>query len=278
MKVSVIIPTFNRKHTLKRAIDSVLKQTYNIFELIIVDDGSNDGTGEWISKKYPKIQYIYQSNSGVGSARNRGIHSSKGSWIAFLDSDDQWLPKKLEYQINEIQSNRDYYFCHTNEIWIRNGVHVNQKKKHKKYGGNIFEKCLDMCRISPSSTFIHKSVFNNIGFFDESLRVCEDYDLWLRITSKYKILYLDQLLIMKYGGHADQLSKVDDGIEKYRIESLKKILTSTSLNKTQYNHARIALIKKLNIYANGLQKRKKLDELTRVNNLIQDWINTSKFR
>ena len=106
MKVSVIIPTFNRKHTLKRAIDSVLKQTYNIFELIIVDDGSNDGTGEWISKKYPKIQYIYQSNSGVGSARNRGIHSSKGSWIAFLDSDDQWLPKKLEEQLFRFQINQ----------------------------------------------------------------------------------------------------------------------------------------------------------------------------
>ncbi len=274
MKISVIIPTYNRKHTIGRAIFSVLRQTHSVFELIVVDDGSDDGSGEWIRKEYPEIQYIFQPNAGVSSARNKGIELAKGSWIAFLDSDDEWLPKKIEYQIKSIQRNPDYYFCHTNEIWIRNGIRVNQKKKHKKYGGYIFDKCLDICRVSPSSTLVHKKIFRTIGLFDESLKVCEDYDLWLRIFAKYKALFLNQLLIKKYGGHLGQLSKVDGGIERYRIQSLEKILRSNMLKQSQFNNAKEMLIRKLNIYAKGLKKRNKMRELNKVNNNIQDWLNT----
>ena len=245
-KISVIIPTYNRKHTLQRAIDSVLAQTFKPYEIIIVDDGSKDGTKEWLLQNYPSVQYIHQPNNGVSSARNKGIQISQGSWIALLDSDDEWMPEKLEYQSKFIKVNRDSSFCHTNEIWIRNGVRVNQMKKHKKYGGDIFKHCLDICRISPSSSIIKKDVFEEVGTFDESLTVCEDYDLWLRVTAKFNILFLDEPLIKKYGGHLDQLSRVPEGIEQYRIRSLEKILSMGSLTETQFRSAKDMLIHKLN--------------------------------
>ena len=272
MKISVIIPTFNRKHTLQRAIDSVLAQTFKPYEIIIVDDGSKDGTKEWLLQNYPSVQYIHQPNNGVSSARNKGIQISQGSWIALLDSDDEWMPEKLESQSRFIEVNRDSSFCHTNEIWIRNGVRVNQMKKHKKYGGDIFKHCLDICRISPSSSIIKKDVFEEVGAFDESLTVCEDYDLWLRVTAKFNILFLDEPLIKKYGGHLDQLSRVPEGIEQYRIRSLEKILSMGSLTETQFRSAKNMLIHKLNIYAKGLKKRDKYEELTSTEKKIQDWL------
>ena len=272
MKISVIIPTFNRKHTLQRAIDSVLAQTIKPYEIIIVDDGSKDGTKEWLLQNYPSVQYIHQPNNGVSSARNKGIQISQGSWIALLDSDDEWMPEKLEYQSRFLEMNRDSSFCHTNEIWIRNGVRVNQMKKHKKYGGDIFKHCLDICRISPSSSIIKKDVFEEVGAFDESLTVCEDYDLWLRVTAKFNILFLDEPLIKKYGGHSDQLSRVPEGIEQYRIRSLEKILSMGSLTETQFRSAKDMLIHKLNIYAKGLKKRDKYEELTSTEKKIQDWL------
>ena len=271
MKISVVIPTYNRRNLLKRAIDSVRKQTLNPFEIIVVDDGSIDGTQAWLEDEFPFVKCIYQNNSGVSRARNNGIRSAQGSWIALLDSDDEWLPDKLEQQVKLVRDIPEVLFCHTNEIWIRNGVRVNQMKKHQKYGGDIFEKCLDMCRISPSSSIIKKEIFDTVGLFDESLHICEDYDLWLRITSKFSISYLDKPLIVKYGGHSDQLSKASGGIEKYRILSLEKILNSLTLTESQAFHAREMLIKKLNIYVNGLKKRCKYEELKLANQKIKYW-------
>ena len=273
MNISVIIPTFNRKETLKRAIQSVVMQSYTPHEIIVIDDGSDDGTKEWLKDNFPNVKYIYQMNSGVSSARNKGIKFARGDWIALLDSDDEWLPSKLKDQANEIELNPAAKFLHTNEIWIRNGVRVNQMKKHKKYGGYIFEKCLDMCRISPSSVLIKKDIFDEIGMFDETLKVCEDYDLWLRFASKYPVHFLDQPLIKKYGGHSDQLSKVDDGIESYRIRSLKKIMNSGILNKKQKTITKDVLVKKMYIYAKGLEKRNKIRELNDTKKNIQYWIN-----
>ena len=273
MNISVIIPTYNRKEPLKRAIQSVLIQSYTPYEIIVIDDGSDDGTKEWLKDNFPNVKYIYQMNSGVSSARNKGIKFARGDWIALLDSDDEWLPSKLKDQANEIELNPAAKFLHTNEIWIRNGVRVNQMKKHKKYGGYIFEKCLDMCRISPSSVLIKKDIFDEIGMFDETLKVCEDYDLWLRFASKYPVHFLDQPLIKKYGGHSDQLSKVDDGIESYRIRSLKKIMNSGILNKKQKTITKDVLVKKMYIYAKGLEKRNKIRELNDTKKNIQYWIN-----
>ena len=271
LNVSVIIPTYNRKYLLKRALHSASSQTFVPQEIIVVDDGSSDGTKDWVLERFPCVRYICQDNSGVSSARNRGIREAKGSWIAFLDSDDEWMPDKLEKQEIAINDSKEAWLCHTNEIWIRNGVRVNQMKKHQKYGGDVFENCLDICRISPSSALIKKEVFEMVGLFDESLKVCEDYDLWLRITAVLPVIFLDEQLITKYGGHADQLSRVDNGIEQYRIKSLEKILRSETLSAHQSKSAKLHLLKKLKVFSNGLEKRNKLKELSIYKKKIELW-------
>ena len=271
MKISVVIPTYNRIALVERAIDSVLMQSIKPFDIIVVDDGSDDGTSEMIQKKYRSINLVQQQNSGVSAARNNGIKHAKGDWIALLDSDDEWTEKKLENQANRLIKNPDYHFCHTNEIWIRNGVRVNQKKRHQKYGGYIFDKCLDICRISPSSTLFKKNILEHVGWFDTQLPVCEDYDLWLRITADYKILFVDEPLIIKYGGHTDQLSQSVEGIELFRIKSLENLLANTELSPQKKNLAITMIIKKLNIYLNGLIKRKKQTEAEQVKEKIKFW-------
>ena len=276
MLVSVIIPTFNRINLIVRAIESVLKQTYKVFEIIVIDDGSTDGTYELIKKSYPKVFIYHQKNKGVSAARNMGLTLARGTWIAFLDSDDEWISKKIECQINALNQSKEYLICHTNEIWIRNGIRVNQMKKHQKYGGFIFEKSLDICRMSPSSVMISKTIFDEIGFFDESLKICEDYDFWLRISSKFPVLFLDEMLIKKYGGHEDQLSKNTDGIEQYRIQSLEKILKKINLNRNQFNAAVKMILKKLTIYKLGLEKRNKYYEILKIKKKIDYWTSMVK--
>jgi len=273
MKVSVIIPTFNRFSLISRAIDSVLNQTIKPFEIIVVDDGSSDNTSTFIKNNYKSVKLIKQKNLGVSKARNVGIKNSSGDWIALLDSDDEWKKNKLEVQIKSL-SEYDYYsVCHTNEIWIRNGIRVNQKKRHQKYGGDIFDKCLDICRISPSSIIFKKNIIDEVGWFDEGLPICEDYDLWLRITANFKILFIDKPLVIKYGGHSDQLSKSVNGIEAYRIKSLENLLSNTKLIKDYKLLTIKMLITKLGIYKKGLLKRHKTNELLKINHKIKFWKN-----
>ena len=271
MKISVVIPTFNRISLVARAIDSVLKQSLNPYEIIVVDDGSDDGTSEMIQNKYKSIKLIQQQNNGVSAARNKGIKHAKGDWIGLLDSDDEWTEKKLENQADRLIKTPEYDFCHTNEIWIRNGVRVNQRKKHEKYGGYIFDKCLDICRISPSSVLFRKNILDHVGWFDDQLPVCEDYDLWLRITAEYRILFIDDPLIIKYGGHDDQLSHGVEGIEFFRIKSLENLLERSELSTDNRILSIQMIIKKYNIYLNGLVKRKKQGEADQIKEKIKFW-------
>ena len=255
--ISVVIPTYNRRQTIGRSIDSVLNQTLFPSEIIVVDDGSTDGTCDYIQSNFPSIKLLHQPNKGVSAARNKGIRYADTNWIALLDSDDEWFPQKLEKQVMTLSQSPDIKFCHTEEIWIRNGVRVNQMKKHQKYGGHIFYKCLDMCRISPSSVLFHQSILDDVGYFDKDLKVCEDYDLWLRITAKFPVLYIDESLIKKYGGHEDQLSRVKDGIESHRIKVLEKLIMQ-KFTSVQRNAMLKTLIEKLTIFSIGAQKRGKI--------------------
>ena len=270
MKISVIIPTYNRIFFLKRSVNSVLKQTLKPHEIIIVDDGSSDGTSSMIKESYPAINLIRQENKGVSAARNIGIRSSSGDWVCFLDSDDEWKKNKLKNQQLAITQNPNYVFCHSNEEWIRNGKKIYQKKKHKIHGGDIFKKCLDMCRISSSSVMIYKKVFDDIGFFNEKLIVCEDYELWLRICAHYKVLFVDEPLIIKYGGHEGQLSNSFESIEFFRIKALEYLL-STKMKDENKKEALKMLIFKLNIYLNGLKKRNKTSDIIKYDKKIKLW-------
>ena len=255
-KISVVIPTYNRVTYLSRAITSVLKQSYPVNEIIVVDNGSTDQTLSFIKKKFTSIKVLVEKKRGVSFARNMGIKNCKHEWIAFLDSDDEWIKDKIEKQFFLLQkSNFKYKFIHTNEIWIKNGVLKNQKKKHFKMGGYIFEDCLDICRISPSSVLIKKELFNKYGIFDDKFKVCEDYELWLRFTSKIKIGYIDEPLIKKYGGHKGQLSEMYWGIDRYRIKALEKTLINDNLKKQQKLKVLEYLLKKINIILLGAINR-----------------------
>ena len=252
--ISVIIPVFNRVKLIARCINSVINQTYPVNEIIVVDDGSNDGTYDQIRRNFPQVISIYQENKGVSNARNVGIQSAKSKWIAFLDSDDEWLPNKIEKQISLIKKYPLYKVCHSDEIWIRNDVRVNPMKKHRKYGGDIYKKCLPLCVISPSSIIIHKDIFNDVGFFDKNLPVCEDYDLWLRICSKYEVLFLDQKLVKKYGGHDDQLSKKYWGMDRYRVIALEKMIDNPLLSLDNRIATINMTIRKVKILQKGYEK------------------------
>ena len=266
-EVSVIIPTYNRADFISDCVQSVLAQTLPARELIIVDDGSTDATYKIlsdlgfnsISTTKTVLRYVFQENRGVSSARNLGIKEARSEYIALLDSDDLWLKGKLDRQAIAFKDDiRNSRLCHTDEIWIRNGVRVNQHKKHKKHGGNVFQSCLKLCCISPSSSMMHRSVFEDFGFFDEDLPACEDYDFWLRYSSKEEVIFIDEPLIIKKGGHSDQLSGVHWGMDRFRIYALEKMLNKPDL-KLDYRIAAIReVIIKMEILINGSQKRKKM--------------------
>ncbi|MGD8739018.1 MAG: glycosyltransferase [Desulfobacterales bacterium] len=257
--VSVIIPTYNRGWIVKEAIDSVLDQDFSDYELIVVDDGSDDNTREILGAYGTAITVLQQPNRGVSAARNRGIAAAAGGLIAFLDSDDLWLPGKLKTQVKFFEENADAVVNQTQEIWIRNGIRVNPKKRHHKFSGMIFERSLALCLVSPSAVMIKKSLFEAVGVFDENLPACEDYDLWLRISCRYPVHLNDFPLIIKRGGHDDQLSKAA-GLDKYRIQSLMKIIDSNLLTPQQYKAAVITLKEKSEVYAGGCRKRGREEE------------------
>jgi glycosyltransferase involved in cell wall biosynthesis len=260
--VSVIVPTFDRAALLPRALDSLLSQTRPADQIIVVDDGSTDGTPELLERYGPRLEVLRQTNAGVAAARNRGIRYAAGEWLAFLDSDDAWLPHKLERQLGSL-TRSGKRIVHADEIWIRRGRRVNPMKKHAKAGGFIFERCLPLCLISPSAVIIHRDVFQAVGLFDETLPACEDYDLWLRICARYPVEFLPEPLIFKYGGHADQLSRRYWGMDRFRIRALEKLLASGGVGAENRPAALRVLIRKLEIYGDGARKRGRVEEARR---------------
>lgn len=225
-QISVIIPTYNRAKYLPRAIESVLGQTHTDLELIIVDDASTDETQAYINSLADnRIRVILHSkNLGVSSARNTGIKAAKNNWIAFLDSDDEWLPHKLKTQLEFIKNNPGIKAIHSNEQWVYNGDKKAQPKKYKRYSGWIFDKCISICCVGPSTSLVHKDVFEDVGLFNEAFPVCEDYDLWLRVSHKYELGLTEDILVNKYGGHEDQLSITHHELDYWRVKALEPFI------------------------------------------------------
>ena len=256
-RVSVVIPSRNRLAYLPRAISSVLNQSFVVQEIIIIDNDSSDETISYVKKKFKKVKVIKENKIGVSHARNLGIKNSSYEWIAFLDSDDEWMPDKINKQFSFLKKvNFKLQLVHTNEIWIKNGLLKNQKKKHLKKGGYIFENCLDICRISPSSVLINKSLFEKFGLFDTKFKICEDYELWLRLSSKIEIGYLNEPLIKKHGGHLGQLSTKYWGVDRYRVKALEKLLINNFLTYDQKIKVLETLLKKINIILLGAANRR----------------------
>ena len=264
--VSVVIPTFNRESFIEQCVVSALQQSKKPDEVIVVDDGSSDKTWDVLrtlgfsdsKEEKNSLRYIFQRNKGVSAARNLGIKAAKFRYIAFLDSDDLWLEKKLEKQISSLESQSiRYRLSHTNEIWVRNGVRVNAHLKHEKNGGDIFIQCLKLCCISPSSSLVDRSVFDDFGFFDENLPACEDYDFWLRFCAFEDVHFVNEHLLIKNGGHDQQLSKKHWGMDRFRVTALENLLKNQSLSEFKRKETIKELIFKLQVLIDGGRKRKK---------------------
>lgn len=265
--VSVIIPTYNRREWAIEAVASVQAQRGVPFEILVVDDGSTDGTQEALEVAGFDGRLVRQPRSGVSAARNAGIRLARGEWIALLDSDDFWLPGKLAAQMAYLACNPHLRICQTEEIWLRHGRRLNPKKYHEKPEGHCFPRLLDRCLVSPSAVIIHRDLFRAVGPFDESLPACEDYDLWLRIGCRYPLGLLREPLIVKRGGHEDQLSATVPALDRYRIRALEKLLRSGSLDEAQRGLALEALRVKCRVYGEGCRKRERWDEAAEVLNL-----------
>jgi glycosyltransferase involved in cell wall biosynthesis len=257
--VSVIIPTYNRAAMVAEAVASVTAQTFRDFEILVVDDGSTDDTFEAFAS-YQDLRVLrHSSRRGVSAARNSGAVAARGEWLAFLDSDDLWLPDKLSRQMAYLLERPGLLLCQTDETWVRRGVRVNKPVTHRKTSGNIFLPSLERCMVSPSAAVLSKSLFWKHGGFDTNLPAAEDYDLWLRLTWRYEVGLVDQPLIIKRGGHADQLSG-QWGIDRFRIRALNKLLHGPDLPEPYAQAARRVLAQKCSIYAQGCEKRGKYSE------------------
>lgn len=269
MNITVIIPTYNRLEYLKRSVNSVLNQTYKNFELIVVDDGSTDGSSEFIiSLNHPHVKLIQQNNLGVSAARNAGIKVASFEWIAFLDSDDEWLPQKLKTQIDFINMNPHLEFVHSNEIWIRNGKRVNPPLRFDKSNNEIFKRSLEMCLISPSTVVAKKSLLERHELFDESFEICEDYDLWLKILAYQEVGFVSENLITKYGGHEDQLSTKYPAMDYWRIRSLVNLF-KTDIDQDKKKLIQEELQKKVPILLSGYLKHENLEKHDEIKKMIE---------
>jgi glycosyltransferase involved in cell wall biosynthesis len=258
-EVSVIIPTYNRCAMLLEAIDSVLAQSFTEFELIVIDDGSTDGTAEHLKRLAKPIRIERIGHSGPAAARNRGVAEARAPLIAFLDSDDLWSPTKLERQLAFMRANPDCEISQTNEIWMRNGRRVNPGLRHRKRAGDIFIDSLRTCLISMSATMMRADLFRSLTGFDEIMSAAEDYDLWLRILIDHEAGLLDEPLVTRRGGHPDQTSATT-AIDRFRILALTKLLADDRLSPERRTAVVEVLAEKCRIYAGGLMRRGRIDQ------------------
>jgi len=268
-EVSIIIPTYNRRAMLLEAIDSVLAQSNQSFELIVVDDGSTDGTAEHLTRLGKAVRVERIDHRGPAAARNRGVALARAPLIAFLDSDDLWAPTKLERQLAFMRANPDCAISQTNEIWIRNGRRVNPGLRHRKRAGDIFIDSLRTCLISMSATMMRTELFRSLTGIDESMLAAEDYDLWLRILIEHEAGLLDEPLVTRRAGHPDQTSATTPALDRFRILALTKLLADDRLSPARRTAVVEVLVEKCRIYAGGLTRRGRIDQARLYESIVE---------
>ncbi|MDC7124798.1 MAG: glycosyltransferase family A protein [Spirochaetales bacterium] len=290
-EVSIIIPVYNREQLLKEAVYSVFGQTFKDYEIIIVNDGSTDNSlfeAEQLCKEpnaEGRCRVINIEHCGFpGAVRNRGVESSSGEFIAFLDSDDLWLPSKIEQQLEYMKTSKAL-ISHTREIWQRGDRIISQKKQRHERAGDIFKDALGKCIIGPSTVMIDREFYIKTGGFHEKIEIAEDYEYWLRITASNRIGYLDIPLTTKRAGGWPQLSEKYGKIEWFRLNALSALLgvelpmmTVAPLYMGNYKwpgfddqHFSLAmdeLLFKCNVWADGCRKRGKNYEADEFSGII----------
>jgi glycosyltransferase involved in cell wall biosynthesis len=261
--ISVIIPTYDRAPLLVDAVESVLRQEGACFELIVIDDGSTDSTAALMGRYAGRLRYVQRGRGGVAAARNHGARLARGGWLAFLDSDDEWLPGKLAAQLAFHRDQDAIRISQTEEIWIRNGRRINPRAYHQKPAGDFFVSSVARCLVSPSAVMLHRDLFERVGGFDESLAVCEDYDLWLRIAQRARVGLIAHPFVIKRGGHADQLSRQYWGMDRFRVAALTRLLAAEALEPGRRQAVVDMLVQKCAVLAQGARRRQREDEAER---------------
>lgn len=196
--VSVVIPTYNRMKDLPQAIDSVLGQSYQPFEIIVVDDGSTDGTETMVRSRYPQVRYLRQSNRGPAAARNAGIKAASGRYVAFLDSDDRWTPRKLEQQIGLFRMKPEVGLVFSSVRFVnRQGTPVEERRYDPSFRGRVAERLLSWSGIILSSVVVRRDGLDRVGLFEEDLIIGEDWDLYFRLAMEVPFDFIDEPLVLR---------------------------------------------------------------------------------
>ncbi len=190
--ISVIIPTFNRLDLLKETVESVRNQTFNDFEIVVVNDGSTDGTGEWL-RAQKDVCALEQENSGIATSRNNGAAVARGAWLAFLDHDDLWAREKLRIQADYLRENSDVALVAARHV--RLGKQYRKPRQSTWIKGDLLVKEFSESFIHTSSVMIRKDVFNEIKGFPPRYRFADEFDVWLKIAAAYPIAYVDEPLV-----------------------------------------------------------------------------------
>ena len=264
--VAVVVPVRDRAAMVSEAIASVLAQTYRDFALVVVDDGSTDGSASIaeaaLADAPPGARVLRQETQGVAAARNAGVAAVDCRWIAFLDSDDLWLPTKLAAQMAWLSACPAYRIAQTGERWLDHGRHRNPRQWHRKEE-RLFPRCLERCLVSPSAVIIRRDLYDDLGGFDASFTVCEDYELWLRIALREPVGLVPEPLVVKRGGHPGQLSRSTWGLDRYRVAALVKLLATAALTVEERDAVVGTLHTKCDVLANGAARRGREDEAAR---------------
>lgn len=257
MKISVIITAYNGVATLARAIDSVLAQSYRADEIIVVDDGSTDATSE-VAKIYDEVSLLRQKRMGLSAARNNGVMMAANEWIAFLNADDTWHPQKLDEQAAYHRKNRSCKASITDAKRMTGGGEEALSDKSRTTGAVSFETCVTECSVTLSSLLVQKKLLERLEGFDESMELCEEYDLLLRLLLDEKVARIDRILVYSSGDLDDTRSAVHSDRERFRIKALEKHLD------TPFDSAvRKVLIEKYRALAEDAKQEQEAERLSR---------------
>jgi glycosyltransferase involved in cell wall biosynthesis len=222
MTVDVIIPAYGRVGLLTEAITSVLNQTHSDLRLFVVDDGSSAPIGPQLQISDSRLQILrLEKNGGSGPARNHGVAAGSAPLIAFLDSDDLWHPEKLAKQVAYLENNSGCQWLHTNEIWLRGEQEVKQRSEHRKQGGQFLLRAFDRCLIATSAVMLRREFFERHSGFASPFRICQDFELWLRLLADAPVGFLEEPLAIKRTGDWVQASATPE-IDRFRVLALHR--------------------------------------------------------
>ncbi len=259
--MSVIIPTYNRRTLVERALRSVMSQTRPVEEIIVIDDGSTDGTAEALKASFgERIRYLWQQNAGVASARNHGLRIARGRYLALLDSDDEWLPEKNQLQVRWLESHPDFgmVLC---DVMRMDADHRDfelfRRRDLLPEDGHILKWVLLEPALAPASAMMRRSVYESVGGFDESLPTAEDLDYHLRVAARWKIGIVEQTLVRAMRGH-DGLSSLERTCDDY-VRVIEAAVASSMGQVTQVDQHR-ALARAYARNARGMVLTRRWDE------------------